>query len=76
MSRISKLFRSSTARSLPARKARLGIESLEGRDVPSAVLSNEVLTVTGTLGNDTIEGGSGDDTIHGGLGNDHIVGGH
>ena len=55
MSRFNKIFRSSTTRSLPARKARLSIEALEARDVPSASLINEVLTVRGTTGIDKIE---------------------
>src|SRR5262245_8277961 len=47
--------------SRPARKhrARLGVTTLEAREVPSAVLANGVLTVTGDDGNvvrnDTIE---------------------
>src|SRR3954451_13962607 len=55
MSRISKLFRSTTTRPATARKARLGVQALEAREVPSATLTNEVLKVAGTNGNDTIE---------------------
>ncbi|HEX3151661.1 MAG TPA: hypothetical protein VHR66_26555, partial [Gemmataceae bacterium] len=55
MSRISRLFRSTSTRPQSAHKARFGIVALEGRDVPSTLFSNGVLSVAGTTGNDSIE---------------------